>query len=91
MSQIKVVSFDLEGTLVTPDFSLAVWYGGIPSLYAARHGVSLEHAEAEVRREYEKVSEKYRKHAPLDMTKSGVRKRMEELGHAHEYPPKGGK
>jgi len=57
MSQIKVVSFDLEGTLVTPDFSLAVWYGGIPSLYATRHGISLEQAEAEVRREYEKVGD----------------------------------
>jgi len=57
MSRIKVVSFDLEGTLVTPDFSQAVWYEGIPSLYATRSGISLEKAKAEVQKEYQKVGD----------------------------------
>ena len=57
MSRIKVVSFDLEGTLVTPDFSLAVWYEGIPSLYATRNGISLDKAKAEVQKEYQKVGD----------------------------------
>ena len=57
MSPIKVVSFDLEGTLATPDFSRAVWYEGIPSLYAIRNGVSLEQARAEVQKEYQKVGD----------------------------------
>jgi putative hydrolase of the HAD superfamily len=55
MPRIKVVSFDREGTVVTPDFSLAVWYEGIPSLYAERNGVSIEQAKMQVWEEYEKV------------------------------------
>jgi len=54
---IKVVSFDLEGTLVTPAFSLAVWYEGIPSLYATRNGISLEQARVKVQREYQEVGD----------------------------------
>ena len=57
MSRIRVVSFDLEGTLVTPDFSRAVWYDRIPSLYATRNGISLEKAKAEVQKEYQKVGD----------------------------------
>ena len=57
MGMIKVVSFDLEGTLVTPAFSLAVWYEGIPSLYAARNGISLEQAKVKVQREYQEVGD----------------------------------
>ena len=57
MGMIKVVSFDLEGTLATPDFSLAVWYEGIPSLYAARNGISLEQAKVKVQREYQEVGD----------------------------------
>jgi len=55
MGKIKVVSFDLEGTLVTPDFSLAVWYHGVPSLYAARNGVSFQEAKSQVLEEYDRV------------------------------------
>jgi len=57
MSRIKVVSFDLEGTLVTPDFSQAVWHERIPALYATRSGISLERAKAEVQKEYQKVGD----------------------------------
>jgi len=57
MSRIKLVSFDLEGTLVTPDFSQAVWHEGIPALYAARNGISHEKAKAEVQKEYQKVGD----------------------------------
>lgn len=52
MGNIKVVSFDLEGTLVTPDFSEAVWHHGIPSLYATTKGISFEEARAIVKKEY---------------------------------------
>jgi hypothetical protein len=37
MKGIKIISFDLEGTLTTPDLSQAVWYEGIPSLYSKRN------------------------------------------------------
>ena len=57
MSSVKIVSFDLEGTLVTPDFSQAVWHGGIPSLFAAKNCISLEKAKEEVRKEYEDIDD----------------------------------
>ena len=55
MDHIRVISFDLEGTLVTPDFSQAVWHEGIPYLYASQKGIDFEEAKAIVLTEYQKV------------------------------------
>ena len=57
MDNIKVVSFDLEGTLVTPDFSQAVWHEGIPSLYANQNGIDFKRAKDIVLREYHKMGD----------------------------------
>ncbi len=57
MRKIRLLSFDVEGTLATPDFSEAVWHRGIPSLYARKHGLSLEEAKQVVRREYDSVGD----------------------------------
>ena len=57
MSSIKVISFDVDGTLVTPDFSYAVWFEGIPALYARRHNVSLEEARELADKEYRQIGE----------------------------------
>jgi len=57
LGKIKVVSFDLEGTLVTPDFSQAVWYEGIPALYAEINQISLEQARSMVERKYQEVGD----------------------------------
>jgi putative hydrolase of the HAD superfamily len=57
MSKVKVVSFDADGTLVTPDFSQAVWYEGIPSLYARRNGISFQEAKAFIEKEYQVVGD----------------------------------
>jgi len=57
MSNVKVVSFDLEGTLVTPDFSQAVWHEGIPFLYARKNGISFETAQETVRKVYDEVGD----------------------------------
>jgi putative hydrolase of the HAD superfamily len=57
MSKVKVISFDADGTLVTPDFSQAVWFEGIPSLYARRNGISFEEAKAFVEEEYQVVGD----------------------------------
>ncbi len=58
MRQIRVLSFDVEGTLATPDFSQAIWHKGIPVLYAQKYGLSLEKATEIVRREYDSVGDK---------------------------------
>jgi len=57
MSRIKVVSFDADGTLVTPDFSQAVWYEGVPSLYAKKNGISFQKAKAFIEKEYQVVGD----------------------------------
>lgn len=57
-AEIRVISLDVEGTLVSPDFSNAVWYEGIPALYARRYNLSFDRALAEVKRAYDEVSNK---------------------------------
>lgn len=53
MNSPKIISFDAEGTLVTPGFSDAVWHRAIPELYARKHGLDFEQARQFVRREYD--------------------------------------
>jgi len=57
MSQIKVISFDAEGTLVTPDFSQSLWHEAIPALYAQRRGIELARAKELIVAEYDKLGD----------------------------------
>lgn len=51
----EVISFDMDGTLVTPRYVDRVWMEGIPELYAKRHGVELDSAKEIVIGEYLKI------------------------------------
>jgi HAD superfamily hydrolase (TIGR01549 family) len=53
----KIISFDMDGTLVDPEFTDWVWGHGIPTLYAEKTGLSFEAAKAFVEKEYLKVGE----------------------------------
>ena len=55
---IRVISFDVEGTLVTYDYSKTIWDKEIPRLYAKRKGLTFEKAEKIVRTEYKRIGEK---------------------------------
>jgi len=44
-SRIRLISFDLDGTLTTPDFVDAVWRIGVPKHYAQKHGVRFAEAQ----------------------------------------------
>lgn len=57
LSDIKIISFDVEGTLVSPDFSTAVWHEGIPALYARKYGISFTEAVVTVRKAYNEVGD----------------------------------
>jgi HAD superfamily hydrolase (TIGR01549 family) len=56
-NSIEIVSFDVEGTLVTTDFSAAVWFEGIPGDYAARYGLTVAEAEKIVYEEYARIGD----------------------------------
>jgi len=55
MTNIKVVSFDLDGTLVDQRYVNSVWFEGVPRLYSDKEKVSFNRALDFVRREYDKV------------------------------------
>jgi len=57
MNHVEVVSFDAEGTLVSPGFSQAIWHEVMPLLYAEKNGVELAGAKEIVAREYDKVGD----------------------------------
>jgi putative hydrolase of the HAD superfamily len=53
----KYISFDMDGTLIAPEFTDWVWGQGIPYLYGGKVGLPFETAKAFVVKEYEKVGE----------------------------------
>lgn len=57
MKRIEVISFDAEGTLVTPDFSQAIWHETIPALYARKNNIELAEARKIVAEEYAEVGD----------------------------------
>jgi len=57
MKQVAFISFDAEGTLVTPDFSQTIWHEAIPALYAQKKGLDLAQAKERIAEEYGRVGD----------------------------------
>jgi FMN phosphatase YigB (HAD superfamily) len=57
MKQIELISFDAEGTVVTPDFSQAIWHEAIPALYAQKQGLDFAQAKRQIAEEYERIGD----------------------------------
>lgn len=53
----KIISFDMDGTLVDPEFTDWVWLHGIPTLYGEKANLPFEEAKHFVVEEYLKVGE----------------------------------
>lgn len=54
---LKIISFDMNGTLTQDMFIELVWKKGIPDLYSQKEKIPFEQAKEYVFREYEKVGE----------------------------------
>lgn len=54
---IKMLSFDMDGTLVDADFNDLVWLEEIPRMYAQKEGIDFQKGYGFVLKEYEKVGE----------------------------------
>ena len=53
----RIISFDMDGTLIASEFTDWVWGHGIPTLYAEKMGLPFERAKEAVEKEYKKVGE----------------------------------
>ncbi|MFZ2800831.1 MAG: HAD family hydrolase [Syntrophorhabdus sp.] len=57
MTMKKIISFDLDGTLVHGKYGNMVWNHGIPQEYSRKHGMPFKEAEQLIRHQYEEVGE----------------------------------
>lgn len=54
---VKIVSFDLDGTLVTKKYADLVWLEGLPKLYAKEKNLPLDKAKKTLFEKYDKVGD----------------------------------
>jgi len=54
---VKVISFDLDGTLVDYSFIDSIWFNEIPNLYSLKNQVPFEKAKKIIVREYDRIGE----------------------------------
>lgn len=55
--EIKIISFDIDGTLVDSDYNDLIWHKAIPEMVAEKNGLNFEEASAIVQKEYDRVGE----------------------------------
>jgi len=63
---IKIISFDLDGTLVKSTYANSVWLEGVPNLYAKEKKLPLEDVKKFVFQEYYKIGENKKEWYDID-------------------------
>jgi len=53
----RIISFDVDGTLVKSDFNDLIWREVIPELYARKNEIEIEEAKGFIEGEYDKIGE----------------------------------
>ncbi len=56
--EIKIISFDIDGTLVHPDYNDLIWHKAIPEMVAKKNNLNFNEAVILVQKEYDRVGEK---------------------------------
>ncbi len=84
--KIKVISFDLDGTLVDHSFADAVWIDGMAKLYCKKTGIDIEKAKKEILRNYDEIGDHSTKWYDLDywFSKLNLEGSPRELMEAHK-------
>jgi len=57
MKKKKLISFDLDNTLIEPTYTTCIWEIGIPQLYAKKHNITTSKAAQIVIGEYERIGD----------------------------------
>jgi len=57
MTKKKLISFDLDNTLIDPTYTTFVWEIGIPQLYAKKYNISISKATRIVIGEYKRIGD----------------------------------
>lgn len=52
---IKIISFDLDGTLIKSTFADLVWLEGLPKIYSQEKGICFKKAKEFIIKEYDKI------------------------------------
>ena len=63
---IKIISFDLDGTLVKSTYADSVWLEGVPKIYSKEKKVPLEQAKQYIFKEYEKIGKNRKEWYDID-------------------------
>jgi FMN phosphatase YigB (HAD superfamily) len=54
---MKIISFDVDGTLVDSSFADLVWLEGVPQLYAEQYHIDVDAAKQKIITEYDRIGE----------------------------------
>lgn len=53
--EIKIISFDIDGTLVDPDYNDLIWHRAVPEMVAKKREIDFENAVDYVQQQYDRV------------------------------------
>ena len=56
--EIKIISFDIDGTLVHPKYNDLIWHRAIPEMVAKKNSLNFNKASNLVQKEYDRIGEK---------------------------------
>jgi putative hydrolase of the HAD superfamily len=56
--EIRIISFDVDGTLVDPEYNDLIWHKALPEIVSKKENIDFDEALTIVQKEYDRVGEK---------------------------------